>query len=224
VSRLAVIATLYGQRSIDNSDRIAAALREQTRIPDELWLMYEGDAGWEAAANIADYIVGYCKPGAAFPEGWHYPYILEIATPRDESGHYTEIPYSLKSNYALDHTEADYITYLTDDSWPAPEKYERMVAALDENPEWGAVYCSQDFGGIRHADQVVADAHCRVDHTQVMHRLTADRWPTEIGDIMLGDAIFWRRLHASLGPFWPINEVLDFVRQTNDGISAGNRS
>ena len=214
MSRLAVIATLYGQRSIDNAPRIAAALREQTLIPDELWLMYEGDAGWEAAADIAGWVI----------ESGPYPHIIEVATPRDENGHYTEIPYSRKANRALDQTEADYIVYLTDDSWPAPEKYERMVAALDENPEWGAVYCSQDFGGIRTADLLMTDAHCRVDHTQVMHRLTADRWPTEIADIMVGDAIFWRRLHASLGPFWPINEVLDFVRQTNDGISAGNRS
>lgn len=225
MSKLAVIVTLYGQRSIDNIGRVAKALRASTRIPDELWLLYEGEEGWDAAANLADHIVGWCSPHAAFPTGWNYPTMAEVKTPRNEDGTYAEIPYSRKINYALDHTEADYIAYLTDDSWPAPEKYERMVAALDENPEWGAVYCSQDYGGVlRVADLLMSDAHCRVDHTQVMHRRTEDRWPTDIADITVGDANFWRRLHASIGAFYPINEVLDYVRQTSTGISAGQRS
>jgi hypothetical protein len=47
----------------------------------------------------------------------------------------------------------------------------------------------------------------------------------DIGDITLGDAIFWRKLHESLGPFYPVGpEVLDYVRQTPEGISAGQRA
>lgn len=201
MSRLAVIATLYGKRAAANLPRIREALAAQTRPPDEMWWMVEDVPRMPRFRNV-----------------WNVP------TPRNSDGQYDVIPYSLKANIALDRTSADYITYLTDDSWPAPEKYERMARALDENPEWGAVYCSQDYGGsIRTADLLMADAHCRVDHTQVMHRLTADRWPTEIAGITVGDADFWRRLHASLGPFYPINEVLDFVRQTPDGISGGHR-
>lgn len=203
-SRLAVIAPLYGQRAADNLPRIKAALAAQTRQPDELWLMCE---------DMSTGIVQDRLDHAAF----------DIPTPREPDGRYAVIPYSHKQNIALDRTSADYITYLTDDSWPAPTKYERMAQALDENPEWGAVYCSQEFseGLVRVASDVMHDAHCRVDHTQVMHRRTADRWPLEMGDLMVGDAVFWRRLHASIGPFYPINEVLDFVRQTREGISGG---
>lgn len=211
MSKLAIIATLYGQRSLDNAERLSHAVRRQVREQDELWLMYEGDEGFRAALEICGPVAGACIP-------------VEVATPRDANGQYAIIPYSAKINHALDRTEADYIAYLTDDSWPAPEKYERMAAALDENPEWGAVYCAQDYGdAVRPAVDVMHDAHCKVDHTQVMHRLTADRWPLDMTDITVGDAIFWRRLHASLGAFYPVNEVLDFVRQTKDGISAGHR-
>lgn len=196
-SRLAVIAPLYGQRAAGNLPRIRAALAAQTRPPDEVWWMVEDVPGFPLRKNR-----------------WNVP------TPRD-GDRYAVIPYSFKQNFALDRTDADYIAYLTDDSWPAPEKYERMVRALDENPEWGAVYCSQEYaeGQVRVAGDVMYDAHCRVDHTQVMHRRTADRWPLEMGDLMLGDALFWRRLHASLGPFYPVIEVLDYVRQTREGIS-----
>ena len=217
-STLAVIVLLYGQRAEDNEDRIAEALLAQTRWPDELWLLAE--------TTKAHFIIPRLICAERGYDGGGLIRVHEVHTPRDANGDYAVIPYSLKSNYVLDRTKADYITYLTDDSWPAPEKYERMVAALDENPDWGAVFCSQDKGdGVRSASDIERDAFCRVDHTQVMHRRTADRWPEEIADIMLGDAIFWRKLHASLGPFYPVpGEPLDFVRQTPSGISAGNRS
>jgi hypothetical protein len=208
VSRLAVIATLYGHRAIEHTPRMIEALAAQTRPPDELWWMVEDVPQTAPFHTLRNTEVL-----------WN-----EVPTPRQENGQYAVIPYSLKANIALDATSADYITYLTDDSWPEPAKYERMVAALDEHPEWGAVYCSQDYGsGVRFAGDVMRDAYCNVDHTQVMHRRTADRWPLEVADIMLGDAIFWRRLHASLGSFYPIPETLDQVRQTPDGISGGNR-
>jgi hypothetical protein len=205
---LAVIATLYGQRAIDNLPRLLDAWAAQTRQPDEVWWMTEG---------ISPEIM------AGLPAGE----VVSLPTPRNADGTYAVIPYSWKINYALGRTTRDYVTYLTDDSWPGPEKYERMVRALDENPTWGAVYCTQEFepGVNRVANEEVGDAHCRVDHTQVMHRLTPDRWPIDIGDIQLGDAIFWRRLHASLGPFYPVGpEPLDYVRQTRDGISGGQRA
>lgn len=202
MSRLAVIVTAYGPRGEAAIPRIVDALAASTRQPDEVWWMTE-----------------------AVPQKVEFPVLRNTPTPRNSDGTYALIPYSLKQNVALEGTECDYIAYLTDDSWPAPEKYELMVRALDEHPEWGAVYCAQDFGdGVRSAADVIEDAHCRVDHTQVMHRRTADRWPEEMGDIMVGDAQFWRRLHASLGAFYPVPLTLDYVRQTSDGISAGQRS
>ena len=213
MGRLAVIATAYGPRGLDNLPRMKAALAAQTRPPDEVWWMTEGDGFSDLA-----------RPATA--DDPTFAVHVDLPTPRNEDGTYAVVPYSLKQNYALDRTECDYVTYLTDDSWPAPEKYERMVAFLDEHPEAGAAYCTQDYGGLlRVADFGIEDAHCKVDHTQVVHRLTADRWPEDIEHLTLGDAVFWRRLHASLGMFDPMGaDVLDYVQQTGDGISAGERA
>ena len=207
---LAVIVTAYGPRGAENLPRLRDAIRAQTRWPQETWVLTER-----------------IPPERRLLGAWAgRTYHRELDTPRNEDGTYAVVPYALKQNYALDRTKCDYITYATDDSWPAPEKYERMVAFLDEHPEAGAAYCTQDYGGLlRVADLGIEDAHCKVDHTQVVHRLTADRWPEDIEHLTLGDAVFWRRLHASLGMFYPMGaDVLDYVQQTGDGISAGQRA
>ncbi len=203
MSKLAVIATLYGERGAANWPRMRAALAAQTRRPDELWIMAEA------------------VPFGVF-EGFN---VIHLPTPRDANGRYAEIPYSRKINHVLDdiarRTSDMYIAYLTDDSLPHPEKYERMARALDEHPEWGAVWCGQRRNGTDcPANAVMDDAHCKVDHTQVMHRLTADRWPLDVRLIKLGDAEFWRALHRSLGAFYPVEGILDETTQTRDGISA----
>lgn len=132
------------------------------------------------------------------------------------------IPYAYEINWVLDRTRCDYIAYATDDSWPEPEKFERMVAALDEHPEWGAVYVGQRRNGSEHpADRVVEDAFCTLDHTQIMHRRSPDRWPLEWDKIKLGDAHFWRCLHATFGHFYPVvGPILDVTQQTHDGLTA----
>lgn len=207
---LAVIVTAYGERGADNLPRLREAIRASTREPDETWVLVER-----------------IPQGRRLLGKWAGKTRHRIIdTPRHEDGTYALVPYSLKQNYALDRTECDYIAYATDDSWPSPEKYAAMAAYLDSYPEVGAVYCTQDYGGVtRVADLLMSDAHCKVDHTQVMHRRTADRWPEEIEHLTLGDAVFWRRLHESLGPFYPLGpDVMDYVQQTPDGISAGQRA
>jgi len=132
------------------------------------------------------------------------------------------VPYSYEINWVLDRTQCDYVTYATDDSWPEPEKYDLMARALDEHPDWGAVYCGQVRNGSTYpADRVVEDAYCVLDHCQVMHRRTADRWTLDWANVKLGDATFWRALHASLGPFYPVEgPILDVTQQTPDGLTA----
>lgn len=202
--RLAVIGTLHRRW-----DRWPAMLQrvmvESTRPPDEMYVMTED---WEDFEHLPQLVVD----GIAAR-------VRVLPTPRSED-RYAEIPYSRKINWALDRTRADYIAYLTDDSLPHPDKYRRMVQALNEHPEWGAVYCSQDYGRLRMAVEPISDAYCVVDHTQVMHRRTEDRWPLDVSLMRIGDATFWRSLHRSLGAFYPVPDVLDTVRQTSDGISA----
>lgn len=204
MSSIALIGTFYNR----DPARSAEGIRAQTRKPDELWLLGET---WDDVERITAQDWGR-------KQGW----VVSLPTPRDGGGRYSVIPYSRKINYALERSRADYITYLTDDSWPAPEKLERMAAVLDENPEMGVVYCGQRRNGSEYlANRIVEDAYCVIDHTQVMHRRTDDRWPEDIEKMLLGDAHFWRALHARLGPFYPVPEgILDFVEQTKDGISA----
>jgi hypothetical protein len=199
---LAVIATFHRRW-----DRWPALLErvmvESTRIPDEFFVMCEDELDAEHLHATDPRMV------------------VQILPTPVEDGKYTEIPYSRKINWALDRTSAEYIVYLTDDSEPHADKFRLMAAALDDHPEWGAVFCLQNYaGGVRGPHGPVGDAYGVLDHTQVMHRLTADRWPTNIRDIRMGDGVFWRTLHATVGEFHPVPEVLDTVQQTADGISA----
>lgn len=209
MSSLAVVATFFHRPWA--VPRIARNLG-WGREPDELWLMYEDPA--DAVALLRDWGVR----------------VLPVQI-RPEPG---QNPLGLAINTALDMTRCDYIAYLTDDSLPRRDKYDTMVGYLDKNPDCGAVYCSQDYGtakdaddwlaggshsGIRHADRVEADPFCRVDHTQVMHRRTTARWPMSWDDRRLSDAHFFRDLVADLGPLHPVPEVLDWTRQLPDGLS-----
>ena len=211
-SSLAVILTVY--RRPWALPRIEEALRAQTRPPDRLWAVWEdGDDGRNLVSRYHDF---GCR--------WQ---VLQLL--KGEGN-----PLARAANMVLDLERADYITYLTDDSLPHPEKYERMARALDENPDWNVVNCSQDHGtvrspdewltagwggaSVRHAGEVVTDPFCRVDHTQVMHRRSSVRWP-EDAPLRLSDACFFRELVDADGPMHPVPEVLDWTRQLPDGIS-----
>jgi hypothetical protein len=194
VSRLAVIGTFY--RRYENTYPLSLAINLSTRLPDELWLMAEEVFDADHLA-MQEWLV-------------NDEHRVLLPTPRVQGGRYAVIPYSHKINYALDRTTADYVVYLDNGSMPHRDKYRLMAAALDEHPEWGAVYCGQRRTGYApvdaHADGVVADAYCRLNYTQVMHRRTDDRWTLDMrhADPDLADALFWRSLHASLGAFYPV--------------------
>lgn len=199
---LAVIATMFGRH--ENSLPILRRLTEATRLPDECWLLCEteedAEAIWAAYRTLYELEV--------LDEWPSWARVEVIPTPRKEGG-YAVIPYSNKINWALNRTKADLIVYLDNGSMPSPEKFEVMAAALEAHPEWGAVYCTQQRTGFQPtlapADVVVDDAYCGLNYTQVMHRLTADRWPLDMrhADPDLADGLFWRELHATLGAFHP---------------------
>lgn len=218
VGTLAVIGTFYRRPAL--YPMILDAIAKQTRPPDELWLMCEEQSDLTTITPLAWTL--------KFPA-----YIRWVTIPRDEGGRPLAIPPSVAINAALDVTGADYITYLTDDSLPHPDKYARMVEALDAGAR--AVYVSQGYGkcpveewperilrpdSIRTASGPQSDPFCAVDHTQVAHVRTEDRWPLAMGDLSWSDGAFFRDLVARLGPLQPIPEVLDFTCQMPDGISA----
>jgi len=212
VSTFAVIGTFY-RRWERTAELLRRVMVESTLAPDEMWVMCEDALDAKAVGEIGDSRVRV--------------YILP--TPRHADGRYAVIPYSNKINWALDRTQADYIVYLDNGSMPAPDKYRTMVAALDEHPEWGAVYVGQQRTGYMErnvpANQTIGDAYGVLNYTQVMHRRTADRWTLDMqwADPDLADAMFWRDLHASLGDFYPVggdDAILD-VHHMEDRKAVG---
>lgn len=132
-------------------------------------------------------------------------------------GRYKVIPYSNKINWALARQTGDAILYLDNGSMPHPRKVELMAAALEANPEWGAVYCGQHRTG--YLDETyragpdattIANGNGQLNYTQVMHRPTSDRWTLDMAhaDPDIADGLFWQSLHRTLGPFHPVGSDL----------------
>lgn len=127
--------------------------------------------------------------------------------------------------------EGDYITYLCDDDFFLPERLEKMVKFLDENPDKHVVYGSQGTvyvqsdgsevgGALREATAVLDNADCVVDHSSVMHRYGCfdavggwDNGPDLWGH---ADGVFWKKLGEAGYKFYPIKEMLD-VHVYHDG-------
>lgn len=149
--------------------------------------------------------------------------VTHLPTPMVD-GKYDVIPYSHKINYSLDHAmelqgwaPIDAFVYVDNGSMPAPEKFERMARALEKEPSWGAVYCTQKRTGyleqVHEARDIIPDGFGQVNFTQVMHRPVKSRWTLDMtyANPDLADAIFWRSISKELGPLHPVggHTVLD---------------
>lgn len=209
--RYAVIGTFF--RRYENSLPLLKRLYiDATRQPDEAFLMCETDADVDALAQAwAD--LYDLELVDRMPDTLH---IVLCPTPQVD-GRYEVIPYAHKINTALALTTCDAIVYLDNGSDPKPEKYQTMVEALEANPDWGAVYCTQKRTGYLDetfmAAEVIPNAYCRLNYTQVMHRITEDRWPLDmrLADPDTADGVFWSVLHNTLGDFYPCGDhrILD---------------
>jgi hypothetical protein len=206
--KLAVIGTFYGRH--ENTFPLMHRLFvDGSRPADEVWLIGETLEDVEVIDDALDELYNL-EALENYPETLR---LMHLKTPMID-GKYAVIPYSHKINYALDRTKADVIVYLDNGSMPGPEKYKTMIEGLEEHPEWGAVYCTQKRTGyqptIRFANDPVEDAYCDLNYTQVMHRLTEDRWSLDMRDADpdLADGLFWRALHKSLGAFHPVGGVI----------------
>lgn len=204
-SSLAVIGTFYEKR--ENSLPILMRLLESTRQPDEVWLLCETDQDADALVDAYD-VLFELELVELWPKNME---VIVLPTPREEDGSYSVIPYSNKINYALDETECDLICYLDNGSMPEARKYALMASALqNNNPHWGAVYCTQKRTGHQpmtfEARDPVGDPFCVLNYTQIMHRKTDDRWTLDMkhANPDLADGMFMQALSRSLGTFWPV--------------------
>lgn len=210
MARLAVVATFY--RRPDDIPRLAAAIRGQSRQPDEVWLMHERPDDGELLAS-ADW-------------GTADAHIVRVRIPRS-AGRPQVVPFTPLINRALDETTAEYITYQTDDSEPLPEKYGAMAAALDARPDWQGVYCWQRNVVARGETHMVHMGHGYdpvrhgwLDHSQVMHRRTPLRWPIDLGTMHDCDWMFFRDVANAHGPFMSVPRVLDVSDRRRDALNA----
>jgi hypothetical protein len=202
LGKLAVIGTFY--KRYERTDMLLRrVLVESTRPPDEFFMVCEEEADAEIAFEWA--------------RRYENLIIKILPTPRTSDNRYAIVPYSNKINWALDNTTCDHIVYLDNNSMPHPEKYRLMSEALDEHPEWGAVYCSQHRTGYRDVKVLyeipIPDAFCVLNYTQVMHRITGDRWSldmTHADPQDLVDARFWQSLHATYRTTSPFNSYSNF--------------
>lgn len=133
--------------------------------------------------------------------------------------------------------EGEYVTYATDDNTYVPERLEKMVKELDEDPKKAVVYSSSKTYHLnqrketvketaRPAERIVWNAPCAIDHCSVMHRFSVleqvksafgSYWDESPAFYRIGDArFFWRVNHFY--PFYPISEELDINYITDQSI------
>ena len=173
-------------------------------------------------------------PGVAawLAEIWHHPQVIVYKSRVSEDERAGTCRYAVQINTGLKLATGRHITYLCDDDWYAPRRLEVMSAMLDADPALGVVYSRQAITGengavvsYRPAEPVLADAYCRVDHSSVMHTAEAGQkaggWDTSASHWAIGDAVFWRRLHAAGYSFHlaPGDEPLDFHRDHPYGVN-----
>lgn len=202
---LALIGTFH-KRYENTLPLLIRVLKESTHVPEEVWLLCEDEEDMGFVTDAVDDL----KPETAVRA-------VQLPTPRVD-GRYRVIPYSHKINWALGQTKANAVTYLDNNSMPSIDKYKAIVDGLEQNPDWGCVYVTQERTGfaplICTADEVVECGAYRLNYTQLAHRRTADRWPLDMryADPDIADAMFMVLLAKSLGPVFPVGglEVQDF--------------
>lgn len=163
---------------------------------------------------------------------WNHPQVIIHKARVAEDRRASACRYAVQANTGLKLAAGRHVTYLCDDDWYAPRRLEVMAAALDADPAAGVVYGRQaitdeagNVKGHRDGPDVLEDAHCRVDHSSVMHTAEAAAkaggWDESPEHWATGDAVFWRRLHAAGYSFRrvPGDEPLDYHRDHGNGVN-----
>jgi spore maturation protein CgeD len=141
------------------------------------------------------------------------------------------VRYATNVNYGLQVALGEYVTYLCDDDYYLPERLEKMVKFLDENPDKHVVFGNQrtvyikpdgteEEGAVREHKQPLDNADCMVDHSSVMHRracyLKVGGWDDSPEHWGHADGLYWKKLGEAGYTFYPLGEVTD-VHVYHDG-------
>lgn len=129
--------------------------------------------------------------------------------------------YAVWNNVGLTEARGGLVTYLTHDDLYFPDRLERMVRFMDENPGVGTCYGAQELRflehgrwvkrGIRVGPTVILDPLNVLDHDQFMHRAAVGRiaggWPEEGSFWRNADGHFLRRCVQAAGPIRRIPDL-----------------
>lgn len=141
-----------------------------------------------------------------------------------------KVRYAVLANIGLALARARYVTYLCDDDLYLPRRLEAMCGRLDGGDcqvVYGSQRCERDGQVVftRPAAGVLAKASMVVDHSSVMHTVTAARdaggWDEDPAHWRHADAIFWDRLTAAGHLFHPVAEFTDVHRFHAASVSEG---
>lgn len=167
---------------------------DQTMADWELIILDDSSTDW----LVSDYLTDL----------WNHPQVIIHKARVAEDERASKCRYAANANTGLKLASGRHITYLCDDDWYAPQRLEVMTAMLDADPSIGVVFGRQqitDEAGnptqVRDFPPVLDDAYCKVDHSSVMHTAEAGQkaggWDESPECWSIGDAVFWRRLHAA---------------------------
>jgi spore maturation protein CgeD len=183
----------------------------QTYQDFELLLMEDNSPNPEVLQTVARY--------------WHHPKVVVYKSNVSEEERPNKVRYAVQANVGLRLAKGKYITYLCDDDFYYPKRFEWMVARLEKGDcqvVYGTQRCLRMEKGewaeiaMRPAKEVLSKASLVVDHSSVMHTLKAGRevggWVEHPRYWHMADAIFWDRLTEAGHLFHPIPEVCDAHR------------
>lgn len=137
-------------------------------------------------------------------------------------------------NKAIEMSDGEFVTYLTDDDFYYPNRLEVMVKHLEVYPDmvdivygWQQKISVDKYGvetliDVRRPANILNTGAFNIDHNSFMHRRScfakAGVWPIE--DLRCGDAAFFQSLSSAGYVLYPVNEITDAKRYHPFTISA----
>lgn len=139
--------------------------------------------------------------------------------------------YATCINMAIPKLTGNLVTYLTDDDYYFPQRFEKMVEVFESSPHIHVLYGKQHLSGlfgdvwiyftIRELVGITREPQNKIDHNSIMHRrscfIEVPYWNDEPDNWMNADAKFFQNL-AKHWDFHPLDFVTDAHRFHDDSV------
>jgi spore maturation protein CgeD len=158
---------------------------------------------------------------------WNHPKVRIYKDNVQEENRRATTRYATLINIGLRLARGEYISYLCDDDYYLPHRFELMCTYLDAHPEVGVVYGAQrceaadpartGFAAhhtrLRTTKGILSNAFQVVDHASVMHRRSlieqVGYWDDDYAHYKWADGVFWNKLTSNGYLFYPVNDITD---------------